>query len=119
MSVSPEGTLDRYASASTALLSAGRSGILPLCLNTTPETSTWSCRFSPTPGRFSTTSIPRLRSAFASPTPESIRSLGLFMEPAGKDHFFVGRDIRYGAACHDLDARATSPFEVQLHHTRV
>src|SRR2546428_4530605 len=82
MSVSPEGTLDKKASASTALLPAGRSGILPLYLNTTPDTSTWSCRFSPTPGRFSTTSIPRPRSAFASPTPESIRSLGLLMVPA-------------------------------------
>src|SRR5260370_1111732 len=82
--MSPEGPLDKYASASTALLSAGRSGILPLYLNTTPDTSTWSCRFSPPPGRFSTTSIPRLRSAFASPTPESIRSFGLLMAPAAR-----------------------------------
>jgi hypothetical protein len=61
MSVSTDGPLDKYASASTALLSAGRSGILPRYLNTTPDTSTWSCRFSPTPGRFSTTNDRRDR----------------------------------------------------------
>jgi len=34
------------------------------------------------PGRFSMTRIPRLRSAFPSPTPESIRTFGLAMAPA-------------------------------------
>src|ERR1700694_3365520 len=97
MSVSHDGPLDKYASASTALLSAGRSGILPLYLNTTPDRSTWSCRFSPTPGRFWTTSIPRLRSAFASPTPESIRSFGLLMAPAAD---FIGQ---LASATDDLD----------------
>jgi len=39
---------------------------------------------APTPGSSSTTSIPRLRSAFASPAPESIRSFGLLMAPAAR-----------------------------------
>ncbi len=88
---------DRYASASTALLSTGRSGILPLYLKTTPDTRMWSWRFLPTPGRFSTTSIPSGRSAEESPTPESISSFGLPMAPAARMTSLSARDILHRA----------------------
>jgi hypothetical protein len=33
-----------------------------------------------------------------------------------KDHFLVGHKVGYGAVCKDLDADATSTFEVEFHH---
>ena len=56
---------------------AGRPGeggpISRSALKITGE-SRWSCRFSPTPGRSATTSIPSERRCSAGPTPESRRS---------------------------------------------
>src|SRR6266498_382989 len=36
-----------------------------------------------------------------------------------QDHFLAGRDVLYFAVCHQLDAQATTAFEVQFHRVGV
>ncbi len=47
-------------------------------------TSRWSCRFSPTPGRSATTSMPSPESSAALPTPDSWSSCGELIAPPDK-----------------------------------
>jgi hypothetical protein len=63
----PSTPLERFTSASTALLSAGRSGNFPLYSEMTPDTCTWSWRLRPTPWRSATGAMPSFFRALASP----------------------------------------------------
>ena len=59
----------------------------------------WSCRFRPTPGRSTATSMPWRRSSSAGPIPDSISSCGELKVPPARMTSRAARACRSRAAC--------------------